>query len=146
MSTTSETRATSANSCTSVSTGTLNLFFNFSQNPQSLFYSRPAKAANRRAICFVVAGFEDERKAERLGDAFDNLGHANGVLFALNHARTGDQKKIARSDAYIADLEGGIQGPYDLTNRPDKIISPRRHRGEKTTSLSCVLCASMTPW
>ena len=106
----------------------LQLVLNFLQNAQAFLQSRAAKAANRSAIGLVVAGLEDERETERLGHALDNLGHANGVLFALDHARPGNQKKIARSDANIADLEGGNQGalPTEIANQ--FTTETQRHR------------------
>ena len=84
----------------------MNFVFDFFQNAQAFLHTRSAKAANRSAVGFVVAGFEDERKAERPRHALNDLGHAHSVLFALDHARAGDKKKIARPDADIADLEG----------------------------------------
>jgi len=85
------------------------LVFNFFQNAQAFLYSRSAKAANRSAVCFVVTGLEDEGKSERLGHAFDNLCHANGVLFAFDHAGTSNQKQIARANLDVADFEGSNQ-------------------------------------
>ena len=87
----------------------LQFALNFFQNAQAFFNAGSTKAANRSAIGFVIAGFEDERKTERPRDAFDDLGHANGMLFALNDARAGDEKEISRADVDIADLEGRNQ-------------------------------------
>ena len=40
----------------------LKFIFNFFQNAQAFLHAGPAKAANRSAVGFVVAGFEDERE------------------------------------------------------------------------------------
>ena len=85
--------------------GELNFVFDLLENAQTLFHAGSAKAANRSAVGFVVADFEDKRKLERPRHALDDLGHANGVLFALDHAWTGNEEDIARADADIADLE-----------------------------------------
>src|SRR5579863_24157 len=87
----------------------LNFVFDLSENAQTLFDTRPAKAANRGAIGLVVAGFEDQRKTQSAGHALDDLRHAHDVLFALDDAGAGNKEKIARPNADIADLEGSNQ-------------------------------------
>src|SRR5580658_740551 len=87
----------------------LNFVFDLLQNAQTFLNPRSAKATNRSAIGFVVTGFEDKRKPKRPRHALNDLRHANGVLFALDHARPRDEEEIARADSDIADLEGGGQ-------------------------------------
>src|SRR5208282_4529893 len=82
----------------------LKIVLDLLQNAQAFFDSGPAKAANRGAVGLVVAGFENERKIERPRHALDNFGHANGVLFALDHARAGNEEEFAGANADIADL------------------------------------------
>src|ERR1700722_1482128 len=73
----------------------LHYIFDFFQNTKAILHARAAKATDRSAVGFVVAGFKDEWKPQRFGHTLDDLGHANGVFFALDYARTGDQKQIA---------------------------------------------------
>src|SRR5258707_5505039 len=87
----------------------LNCVFDLFQNAQTLFQPGSAKAANRSAVGLVVTGFENHRETQRLGDALNDLGHTNSVLFTLNYARAGNEKETAGADAHIADLEGRNQ-------------------------------------
>jgi hypothetical protein len=82
--------------------------FDLFQNPQAFFQSGPAKAANGSPVGLVVTGLENEREFQSSGDAFDDLGHSDRVLFALNHARTCNQEEFARADVNVADLEGSL--------------------------------------
>jgi hypothetical protein len=50
------------------------------------------------------------------------------MFFALDHARAGDKKKIARANAHIADLEVTRQ------DSPE-IISPRSHKSTEKPTL-----------
>ncbi len=75
------------------------------QDAQAFSYARTAKTPNRGTVGFVVAGFEDERKTERPGHTFDDLSHANGMLFAFDYTGAGDEEEIPRADMDIADLE-----------------------------------------
>src|SRR5258707_15743366 len=88
----------------------LQLLFDLFQNAKTFFDTGAAEAANRRTIGLVVAGFEDEGKLQRPGHAFDDLGHADGMLFALNDAGTGNEEQLPRSNADVADLEFSRQG------------------------------------
>ena len=86
--------------------GNMHFIFDFFQNAQTFFDTRPAIAPDRGAVCFVVRGFEDEGKIQRTHDAFDDLRHAQGVIFAFDHARARDQEQVTRAHANVIDLEG----------------------------------------
>ena len=66
--------------------------------------SGAAKTFQRGAVGFVVGGLEDEREVQRAGDALNDLGHADGVVFAFDDARAGDQEEIAGADADVCRL------------------------------------------
>ena len=107
----------------------MNFILDLFQNAQAFSNARAAKTANRGAVGFVVAGFEDEGKPERPGHAFDDLGHADGVLFAFDHARAGNEEEIARADADVADLEEVVkQKPFMSRpqSRRDPAMGPSR--------------------
>ncbi len=81
------------------------LIFDFFQYSQAFFNAGTAKAANRSAIGFVIAGFEDEWEFERASHPLDNFRHADSVLFTFDDARAGNEKQTAAADADIVDLE-----------------------------------------
>ena len=72
---------------------------------ESALQPRPAKAADRSAIGFVVGGLKDERNVERSRHALDDFSHKERMLLAFNDARSGDQEQIATADANAFDLE-----------------------------------------
>lgn len=83
--------------------------FDSFQYTQAFFNAWTAKAANRSAIGFVIAGFEDEWEFERASHTLDNFRHADSVLFTFDDARAGNEKETAAADADIADLEFSFQ-------------------------------------
>ena len=64
-----------------------------------------AEAADRGAVGFVVAGFEDVGDAEIGGDALDGVGHGAGVGFGLDDAGAGDEEELATAYGDVADVE-----------------------------------------
>ena len=117
----------------------LNLIFYFLQNPQTFLQSGPAKTANRCAIGLVVAGLEDEGESERLRHALNDFGHANGVLFAFDHAWAGNEKETARPDTDIADLKGSGQQSHLESFHHIDTEAQRNPR-----YWSCLLCVYVT--
>jgi hypothetical protein len=107
----------------------LDFIFDLFQDAQAFLDARPAKAADRRAVGFVVTGFEDKRETECPGHALDDLCHTNGVLFALNHTGAGDEEEIPRANADVADLEGRNQkqslSPPSTQRAPRQTISAK---------------------
>ena len=75
------------------------------ENAKALAYTGSAETIQRGAIGLVVGSLEDEWEAQRPRHPFDDLGHANGVIFALDDTGTGDEEEIASADYRIADLE-----------------------------------------
>ncbi len=86
--------------------GDVDLFFDFLQDAQALFQAGAAKTLQGGAIGLVVRGFEDEGDVQGPGYAFDDLRHADGVIFALDDARAGDQEQRPGADADVVELEG----------------------------------------
>src|SRR6185312_6890224 len=80
--------------------------FHFFQNAEAFGKAGAAETANRGAISFIVRGFENKRDIKRAGDALDDFGHEDGVLFAFDDAGPGDEKKITGSNVDAVDLEG----------------------------------------
>src|SRR5579872_1977242 len=75
--------------------GKLQLIFDLPEDAQAFLQSRPAKAADGRTVRLVVARLEDKGEIERSGHTLDDLRHPYGVIFALNHAWSGDQEQIS---------------------------------------------------
>src|SRR5216683_3787580 len=107
--------------------------FHLFQNAQAFLDPRPAVAADRGAVRLVVRGFEDERKVEGTHHALDDLRHAQGVLFALNHTRPGNEEQVSGADANVIDLEGQSQNL--LPPRRREKIWPSGHRVIKTRAV-----------
>src|SRR5262245_63091846 len=93
------------------------------QDAEPFLQPRPSKAANRRTIRLVVARLEDERKVERPSNAFDDLRHADGMLFAFNHARPSNQKQITGPNTDVTDLEGSSHPKRLRHARPRSLCS-----------------------
>ena len=72
---------------------------------QAFFDARAAMRRSRRAIGFVVRGFEDVGHAELTGDAADGFGHLQGVSLAFDDAGAGDEKQFTAAEFYIANFE-----------------------------------------
>ena len=136
MSATSATVDTSPASCTSVRIGNLYLVLYFFENAQAFFEPGSAEAFQRGAVGFVVGGFEDEREVQRAGDALDDLRHADGMLFALDDARAGDQEEMSRADADVIELEGDCHQVKSLNHRG--------HRGTRRKSSVSLLSSVVT--
>jgi hypothetical protein len=83
----------------------LELLFDLFQNAEAFLQTRPAKAADGSAIRLVVTRLKNERKLERPSHTLNDFRHSDSVLLAFNHARSGDEEQIARSDMNVADLE-----------------------------------------
>src|SRR5579864_4861428 len=64
--------------------GNLHLVFYFLQNAQACFQTGAAEAVERGPVGLVVGSFEDEGDVQGAGNALDNLGHANGVIFTFD--------------------------------------------------------------
>src|ERR1700688_4640415 len=78
----------------------------FFQNAQAFVEARSTKRFERRAISFVIGGFEDVRHRAIGGDARDFLGHAASVRLAFNHAWSSNQKeRIAGAQAQRAQCD-----------------------------------------
>src|SRR5450432_1051068 len=92
--------------------GQVDFILDFLEDAQSFLQPRPAEAANRRAIGFVVRSLENKWNIQRTSHALDDLRHADGVRFALNHARPRNEEQFAGADSYVADLEGNA---HELT-------------------------------
>src|SRR5215472_5504279 len=88
--------------------GQMHLILDFLQNAQPFLEPGSTKAANRRPVCLVVARLEDVGNVQRSHHTLDDLRHSDRVLFALDHAGAGDQKKITRPNVNIPDLERDI--------------------------------------
>src|SRR5271169_4257589 len=71
---------------------------NFVENPQSLGQAGTSKAANRRAVCLVVRGFENIWKFSVSSNRGDGLGHLKRVLFAFDDTRAGNQEQPSAPD------------------------------------------------
>ncbi len=65
----------------------------------------PAEALHAGAVGLVVAGLEDVRHAKIGGDALNALRHAPRMIFRLDHARPGNQEKLARAHLDGPDFE-----------------------------------------
>src|SRR5215469_6155456 len=88
--------------------GQMHLILDFLQNAQPFLEPGSTKAANRRPVCLVVARLEDVGNVQRSHHTLDDLRHSDRVLFALDHAGARDQKKVARPNVNIPDLERDI--------------------------------------
>src|SRR5207248_1924805 len=75
----------------------------FSENAQALGEPGPAITAYGCAIRLIVRGFENERQVERARDAFDHLGHKQGVLFALDDAWPCNKEQTTIANVYAFD-------------------------------------------
>ena len=75
------------------------------QHAQTFFDARPAVRRRRRAVGFVVRGFEDVGHAEAARDAADGFGHLQGVSLAFDNARAGDEKQFTAADFYVTNFE-----------------------------------------
>jgi hypothetical protein len=64
----------------------------FPKNTQTVLQAGAAEALYGSAIGFVVGSFENEREAQGPSDALDNFCHADGMVFAFDHARARDQE------------------------------------------------------
>ena len=85
----------------------------FSQDGQAGIQTRPAKRRDRRAIGLVVRSFEHEWNLGCSGDFHQALGHAQGVRFAFNDARTGEQNEwLASADAKAANRNRAGRGRF----------------------------------
>ena len=83
----------------------VHLILDLPEDAQAFLYSRPAIAADRRAVRLVIRRFENKWEVQRTRHALDDLRHAQRVLFTLDHAGTGNEKQIAGANADVIDLE-----------------------------------------
>src|SRR6516164_7640933 len=73
----------------------LDRVFYFFQDAQAFFQSWAAKALERSTVGFVVGRLKDKRQVQRAGDTLDDLGHADGMIFAFDDAWARDQEQAA---------------------------------------------------
>ena len=83
----------------------MDFVFHFFENAQALDQPWSAKAPHRSSVGLVVRSLKNKWKIQRTRHTLDNFGHEQGVLLALNHARPGDEKQVARADTDAVDLE-----------------------------------------
>src|SRR5262245_14139372 len=119
--------------------------FDLSQDVQPLIHTQAAKRAGRRAVGFVVRGFEDERKVESRRDARNLAGHHRRVFFRFDYAGSGDEKEgvFANLEVLIKTVHWSVDGSgveqavdlFDLRQRhcrhPAPQNLPRLYLGER---------------
>ena len=90
--------------------GDLDLVAHAGEDAQAFGEAGAAEAGDGGAVGLVIAGFENERDAERAADGGDGGGHEKGVLLTLDDTGTGDEKQLGTADGDVLDEEwhGGI--------------------------------------
>jgi hypothetical protein len=86
--------------------GDVYFILHFFQDAQSFFEARAAKTSHGGAVGFVVRRFEDEGNVQGASDAFNDLRHEEGMLFAFDDAWPRNEKKMTGADSDAFDLEG----------------------------------------
>ena len=81
------------------------LALHLGQHAQPFLHARAAEAVERGAVGLVEAGLEDEIDAELAGDLLQRRRGVDLQLFALDHARAGDQEeRLVEADIEAAEL------------------------------------------